>query len=96
MLELSSDDDLFTFKHGGEEYALPAVTIDDVEPLSDLIGLPHAEMSKGVRDYIVNICKDDHPDTADLLSRIGLKNFFLIFRSWSGLGLGESEPSDGS
>jgi len=96
MLELSADDDLFTFTHGGQSYALPAVTIDDVGPLSEFIGLPHAEMSEKVRDYIVGISREHHPDTADLISRVGLKNFFLIFRTWSGLSLGESKPSDDS
>lgn len=96
MLELSADDDLFTFSHGGETYSLPAVTIDDVEPLSEFIKLPHAEMSANVRDYMVNLARDHHPDTADLISRVGLKNFFLIFRNWSGISLGESKPSDDS
>jgi len=96
MLELSADDDLFTFTHGGQEFALPAVTIDDVGPLTEFIELPHKEMSQKVRDYLVDLAKDHHPDTADLISRVGLKNFFLIFRNWSGMTLGESKPSDDS
>lgn len=96
MLELSAADDLFTFTHGGETYSLPAVTIDDVEALSEFMQLPHAEMSRQVRDYLVGLSKDHHPDTADLISRVGLKNFFLIFRNWSGISLGESQPSDDS
>jgi len=96
MLELSADDDVFTFTHGGVEYEMPCVTIDDVEVLSEWIAKPHAEMAKGTRDYLVSICERNHPATADLIGRVGLKNYFLIFRTWSGMSLGESKPSDES
>lgn len=96
MLELSPDDDVFTFTHGGTEYHLPALTIDDVETVGELITLPHAQMARKVRDYIVDIAEKDHPETAHLISRLGLKNFFLVFRMWSGMELGESKPSDES
>lgn len=96
MLELSSEDDVFSFKHGGRGYEIPAVTVDDVEALGEWIKKPHAEMTRGVRDYMVELCREEYPDTADLISRVGLKNFFLIFRTWSGFSLGESSTSDDS
>ena len=96
MLELSSEDDVFTFKHAGQGYQIPAVTVDDVEALGVLIEKPHSEMTRGVRDYLVKLCAEDYPDTAELVSRVGLKNFFLIFRTWSGFSLGESSTSDDS
>jgi hypothetical protein len=96
MLELSADDDVFTFTHGGVEYAMPMISIDDVEVLSEFLVKPHAQMAKESRDFLVTeICRE-YPDTADLIGRVGLKNYFKIFRAWSGMDLGESQPSDES
>jgi hypothetical protein len=96
MLELSADDDVFTFTHGGVEYSMPMVTIDDVESLSEFLVKPHAEMARASRDYMVALCGDEHAETAALIRRVGLKNYFRIFRGWSGMELGESQPSDES
>lgn len=96
MLELSADDDVFTFTHAGDEYEMPMVTIDDVEVLAGLLVKPHAQMAKESRDYLVSTVCAEHPDTADLLGRIGLKNYFKVFRAWSGMEPGESQPSDES
>jgi hypothetical protein len=96
MLELSPEDDVFTFTHGGTEYSMPMVRIDDVESLSEFLVKPHAEMARASRDYMVGLCGDDYPKTADLIGRVGLKNYFKIFRGWSGMELGESQPSDES
>lgn len=95
MLELSADDDVFTFTHGGVEYSMPMVTIDDIEALSEFLVKPHAEMARATRDYMVNLCVD-HAETAALIRRVGLKNYFKIFHGWSGMELGESKPSDES
>jgi hypothetical protein len=96
VLELSADDDVFTFTHSGVEYEMPMVTIDDVEALSEFLVKPHAVMAKESRDFLVTKVCMEHPDTADLIGRIGLKNYFKIFRAWSGMSLGESQPSDES
>lgn len=96
MLELSADDDVFSFTHAGEVYVMPQITIDDIEALAEALTLGHAEMARTTRDYLLELTRDDYPATADLIGRVGLKNYFLIFRAWSGMTTGESQPSDGS
>lgn len=96
MLELSADDDIFTFSHSGETYEMPLITIDDIEALSEALTLGHAEMARATRDYLLDLTRDDYPATADLIGRVGLKNYFRIFHAWSGMDSGESQPSDGS
>lgn len=93
MLELSADDDVFTFKHNGTVYTLPAITIEDVEAVAELVTLSHGEMTQKAKDYLLSIADDD---TAAVIRRVGLKSFFSIFRGWAGIAPGESQPSDES
>lgn len=93
MLELSGADDVFEFKHDGKVYSLPAITIDDVEQVSEWLNKPHKEMTQTVKDHLLSLADDE---TAAVIRRVGLKSFFRIFRAWAGMDLGESQPSDES
>ena len=93
MLELSADDDVFTFKHDGKEYTIPSLTIDDVEVVSEMVAKPHREMTALTRDYLLGKVDED---TATVIRSVSLKSYFRIFRAWAGMDLGESRPSDES
>ena len=93
MLELSADDDVFSFKHNGNVYTLPAITIEDVEAVAEMVTLPHGEMTKQTKEYLLNLADEG---TATVIRTVGLKSYFKIFRAWAGMELGESQPSDES
>lgn len=93
MLELSADDDVFEFSHGGKVYSIPSLTIDDVAEVAEMIGKPHSEMTALTRDYLLSRVDEE---TASVIRSVSLKSYFRIFRAWAGMELGESKPSDES
>lgn len=82
MLELSADDDLFSFKHNGTVYTIPAMAIEDFDPVIEMLALPHKEMILKTRDYLLDRVDDD---TAAVIRSVGLKSYLRVFRAWAGM-----------
>lgn len=94
MLELSADDNLYTFTWEGEKRHLRALDADDPELMVSAFEGAPKDRARFARDFLAD--RATTPETAEIVRGLAMVPTFKLFRAWAGMELGESQPSDES
>jgi hypothetical protein len=88
MQSFSTADARHKFEIDGVEYALDALSPDDIEQLEDVLNTPAEQRFVTTRDFMY---AHADADAKKAIGSLGIKQMTLLFRQWIGL---EDEPGE--
>lgn len=94
MLELSSEDDVYTFTYDGEKRTIRALSVDDLEDMDGILTAKPADRARAAKLYLLERAKD--AATKKVIEGLSLNSTLKLFKGWAGMPLGESSTSDQS
>lgn len=81
----------YSFEFDGKPYTIKALTFDDVEEAADVMSLPPAEQSKGLKAFIG---KRADARTMKAIGSLEIPDVERLFLDWTGMSKGAVTPGE--